>query len=74
MTVLEATLLTILVVLYIAMLVFLGVTTLRNGRVLFFVFGVFFPLFWIIGAVLPPTRTAADLAVEQAEQDRLYAR
>lgn len=74
MTALEATLLTILAVFYVAMLIFLGVTTLRNGRVLFLVLGIFLPLFWIIGAVLPPTPTASDIAAEQAERDRLYAR
>lgn len=74
MTVLEATLLTILAVLYIAMLIFLGVSTLRNGRVLFFVLGIFLPLFWIVGAILPPSPTASDIAAEQAERDRLYAR
>lgn len=72
MTALELTLLTILIVLYVAMLFMLGVATLRKGHVLFFALGIFFPLFWIIGAVLPPTPTANDLAEGQAEHDRLY--
>lgn len=74
MTALEVTLLAILAALYLAMLIFLGVTTLRNGRLLFFVLGIFMPLFWIVGAILPPVPTAAAVAAEQAEQDRLYAR
>lgn len=74
MTALEVTLLAILAALYLAMLILLGVTTLRNGRPLFFVLGIFMPLFWIVGAILPPAPTAAAVAAEQAERDRLYAR
>ena len=74
MTFLEVTLISILAVLYVTMLVVLGVTTFRKGRMLFFVLGFFFPLFWIVGAVMPPTRAAADLLATQAEHDRLYAR
>ena len=74
MTVLEATLLTILAVLYFAMLILLGMATIRNRRMLFFVLGIFMPLFWIFGAILPPAPTAADAAAEQTQRDHLYSR
>jgi hypothetical protein len=43
---------------YIAMLVFLGLTTLRKGHTFLFFAGLFLPLFWIAGALLPPTSAA----------------
>jgi hypothetical protein len=46
-------------VLYIALLVSLGLTTLRKGHTALFVFGIFFPLLWIIGAVMAPTPAVA---------------
>jgi hypothetical protein len=42
---------------YIVLLVTLGVITLRKGHWVMFVIGIFLPLFWIIGAVIPPTAT-----------------
>jgi hypothetical protein len=44
--------------LYVVLLITLGVITLRKGHWVWFIFGIFFPLCWIIGAVLPPARTA----------------
>jgi hypothetical protein len=35
----------------------LGFNTLRKGHGWMFFFGIFVPLFWIIGAFMPPTRT-----------------
>jgi hypothetical protein len=46
-------------ILYIVLLVVLGVTTLRKGHWVMFIVGIFFPLMWIIGAVIPPTGRAA---------------
>ena len=42
-------------VLYLTALVFLGVATLRKGHYVLFVIGIFFPLLWIIGALIGPT-------------------
>jgi hypothetical protein len=42
--------------LYFALLFFLGLNCLRKGHWVWFIFGIFFPLFWLIGALLPPTR------------------
>ena len=44
-------------VLYVLVLLTLGLTTLRKGHGWMFFFGIFFPVFWLIGAFMPPTRT-----------------
>ena len=46
-------------IVYIVLIITLGVTTLRKGHWVMFVVGIFLPLFWIIGALRPPTDTAA---------------
>ena len=74
MTGLEWTLITILVVMYLAMLIVLGAMTLRKGRPMMFVVGIFFPVFWIVGAVMPAVPTAAEVAATRREHDQLYAR
>ena len=43
-------------VIYIVLIVTLGVLSLRKGHWMMFVIGIFLPLFWLIGALLPPTR------------------
>ena len=47
-----------LAVIYISLFFWLGLSTLRNGHGLLFFFGIFIPLFWLIGALLPPTANA----------------
>jgi len=37
----------------------LGMATLRKGHTALFVFGVIFPVLWIVGAVIEPTSTVA---------------
>jgi ATP/ADP translocase len=46
-------------VLYFVILVTLGLTTLRKGHALLFIVGIFFPVLWLIGAVIAPTPRAA---------------
>jgi ATP/ADP translocase len=46
-------------VLYIVLIITLGVTTLRKGHWVMFIVGIFLPLFWVIGAVIPPTESAS---------------
>lgn len=53
MTALEWTLSIILITLYITVMVTAGVITLRKGRWFLLVLGIFFPLFWLLGALLP---------------------
>lgn len=43
-------------ILYIVLLVVLGITSLRKGHWIMFILGIFVPIFWLIGAVIPPTR------------------
>jgi hypothetical protein len=47
-----------LAILWIVLMVTLGVMTLRKGHWVMFILGIFLPLFWIIGAVIPPVRSA----------------
>jgi len=49
----------LLAVLYLAALFVLGLSTLRKGHYVLFTVGIFFPLLWIIGAVIGPTPRAA---------------
>jgi hypothetical protein len=44
-----------LAILWIVLMVTLGIMTLRKGHWVMFILGIFLPLFWIIGAVIPPT-------------------
>ena len=43
-------------VLYLIVLFSLGFSTLRNGHGWMFFFGIFFPLLWLFGAFMRPTR------------------
>ena len=50
--------------LYLTALFVLGLATLRKGHYVLFTVGIFFPLLWIIGAMIGPTpRAAAGSAV-----------
>jgi hypothetical protein len=44
---------------YLFCLITLGVMTLRKGHMLLFIFGIFFPVLWIVGALIGPTPQAA---------------
>ena len=46
-------------ILYIVLLVVLGLSCLRKGHWVMFIVGIFLPFFWIIGAIIPPTRPQA---------------
>jgi hypothetical protein len=48
-----------IVVVYLSLFVALGLATLRKGHTALFIFGIFFPVLWIIGAVMQPTPAAA---------------
>jgi len=41
-------------VIYLVLMLVLGITSLRKGHWVMFIIGIFIPLFWIIGAVIPP--------------------
>ena len=42
-------------ILYFVLLFTLGLMTLRKGHWVMFIVGIFVPLFWLIGALIPPT-------------------
>jgi len=44
----------ILGAIYFVLLVTLGVISIRKGHWVMFIIGLFIPLFWIIGALMPP--------------------
>ncbi len=41
---------------YIVLLVVLGITSIRKGHWVMFLIGIVLPIFWIIGALMPPKR------------------
>ena len=43
------------VLLYFVIAFTLGLMTLRNGHGFLFFFGIFFPVLWLIGAILRPS-------------------
>ena len=45
-------------IIYFVLLVTLGVLSLRKGHWVMFLIGLFLPIFWLIGALLPPRRVA----------------
>jgi hypothetical protein len=52
----------LLSVLYLMALFVLGVATLRKGHTVLFILGIFFPILWIVGALLGPTPRVAGTA------------
>ncbi len=42
------------VILYFVLLFVLGLSTLRNGHGWLFLFGIFVPVLWLVGALLRP--------------------
>jgi ABC-type multidrug transport system permease subunit len=57
MTVIAADSVTFVVggLLYLVLLITIGIISIRKGHWVMFIIGIFFPLFWLIGALLPPT-------------------
>jgi hypothetical protein len=52
----------ILALLYVTAWFVLGLATLRRGHTMLFWVGIFLPVLWIIGALMPPTPRAAGAA------------
>jgi hypothetical protein len=46
-------------ILYLILLFVLGFKTLRKGHWVMFIVGIFLPVFWLIGALIGPSRSAA---------------
>ena len=49
----------LLAVLYVVAWIVLGLTTFRKGHYWLFFIGFFFPILWIVGALIAPTAGAA---------------
>jgi hypothetical protein len=45
---------------YFLLLVSLGLTSIRKGHWVMFIIGIVFPVFWLIGALMPPRDVAAS--------------
>jgi hypothetical protein len=52
----------LLATLYLTALIVLGMSTLRKGHTALFWLGILFPVLWIVGALMPPTRRALGTA------------
>ena len=63
MSFLETILMAILLVIYITCLFTVCVVTFRNGHWILGILGIFFPVFWLIGAILPPTQAGGVAAM-----------
>lgn len=46
----------VLGVVWLLLLLFFGIRSIRRGHWIMFLIGIFIPIFWIIGALLPSTR------------------
>ena len=44
-------------ILWLILAITLGVITIRRGHWVMFILGIFLPLFWLIGALLPDLRS-----------------
>jgi hypothetical protein len=42
--------------LWLVLLIFLGIRTLRRGHWVMFLIGIVLPIFWLVGALLPKRR------------------
>jgi hypothetical protein len=48
-----------LAICYVALFVTLGLMSIRKGHWIMFLIGIPVPIFWIIGALMPPTQPVA---------------
>jgi hypothetical protein len=43
-------------ILYLVLMITLGIMSIRKGHWVMFVVGIFLPIFWLIGAIMPPVQ------------------
>jgi hypothetical protein len=56
-------------IIYVFLLVFLGIKSIKSGHWILFILGFVFPVFWIIGGVLPPKgMSRVDALYEQRDR------
>ncbi len=58
MSFLEWLLMAILFTIYLTCIFTVAAIAFRNGHWILGILGIFFPVFWLVGAVLPPTPEA----------------
>ncbi len=58
MSFLEILLLSVLAIIYLTCVFTVAAITFRNGHWLLGILGIFFPVLWLIGVVIPPTAEA----------------
>lgn len=46
----------VLALLYVVLLVWLGLRSIKHGHWIMFLIGIPIPIFWIIGGLMPPVR------------------
>jgi hypothetical protein len=42
---------------YLVLMITLGILSIRKGHWVMFIIGIFLPVFWLIGALMPPRTT-----------------
>jgi hypothetical protein len=47
---------------YLILLITLGIMSIRKGHWVMFIIGIFLPLFWMIGALMPPKNSGPGSA------------
>jgi hypothetical protein len=52
----------LIAIVYVVLFISIGVTCIRKGHWVMFILGIPLPLFWIIGALMPPTHEARAAA------------
>ena len=50
-------------VLWLTVFVILGIACLRRGHWIMFIIGIPLPIFWAIGALIPPTERAQEAGI-----------
>ncbi len=53
----SSTAVVLLGIVWFVLLVTLGVMSIRKGHWVMFIIGIFIPIFWIIGALMPPKQS-----------------
>jgi hypothetical protein len=54
--------LTVCIVLYVILFISLGIASIRKGHWIMFLLGIPIPVFWLIGALMPPTHPEERMA------------
>jgi hypothetical protein len=56
-------------IIYVFLLVFLGIKTIKNGHWILFIIGFILPVLWIIGGIIPP-KGMSKVDALYAQRDR----